>query len=219
MMCHARSAWWLETKSCAPRKPRHRLASLGNPKKKKCSLLFDFRGGGFFLKWKGHFSFWDSALQVFGQCGGASIRTKFWQNYFLGRKGFAKTSADLFLNLEVANGKGGVWEGIFHLLRCFLLANFGRAIYKNSKIFFTIFSPSSTDFLHNQRTLTLLPSNKNEIQFSTFVSAILFGTGICVAGSIGTPITLTPPPKVTPEPHDTEPPPRETVTFFISVFV
>ena len=43
---------------------------------------------------KGVFSFWGSALQVFGQCGGASMRTKFWQNYFLGRKGFAKTSAD-----------------------------------------------------------------------------------------------------------------------------
>jgi len=54
------------------------------------------------------------------------MRTKFWQNYFLG-KGFAKTSADLFLNSDVANGKGGVWGGIFHLLRCFLLAKFGRA--------------------------------------------------------------------------------------------
>jgi len=53
------------------------------------------------------------------------MRTKFWQNYFLG-KGFAKTSADLFLNSEVANGKGGVWGGIFHLLRCFLLAKFGQ---------------------------------------------------------------------------------------------
>jgi len=54
------------------------------------------------------------------------MRTKFWQNYFLG-KGFAKTSAHLFLNSDVANGKGGVWGGIFHLLRCFLLAKFGRA--------------------------------------------------------------------------------------------
>jgi len=27
----------------------------------------------------------------------------------------------------VANGKGGVWGGIFHLLRFFLLANWGRA--------------------------------------------------------------------------------------------
>ncbi|HEY4505565.1 MAG TPA: hypothetical protein VJG67_02645, partial [Candidatus Paceibacterota bacterium] len=40
--------------------------------------------------------------------------------------GFAKTSADLFLNSDVANGKGGVWGGIFHLLRYFLLAKFGR---------------------------------------------------------------------------------------------
>jgi len=33
----------------------------------------------------------------------------------------------LFLNLDVANGKGGVWGGIFHLLRFFVWANFGRA--------------------------------------------------------------------------------------------
>jgi len=44
------------------------------PKRKNVPCSFDFRGGGFFLKWKGHFSFWGSALQVFGQCGGASIR-------------------------------------------------------------------------------------------------------------------------------------------------
>ena len=79
-----------KTKSYAPRKPRHRLASLGNPKKKKVPYSFDFRGGGFFLKWKGHFSFWGSALQVFGQCGGASIRTRFCENYFLGILIFAK---------------------------------------------------------------------------------------------------------------------------------
>src|SRR3989344_1720812 len=54
------------------------------PKRKNVPCSFDFRGGGFFLKWKGHFSFWGSALQVFGQCGGASIRTRFCENYFLG---------------------------------------------------------------------------------------------------------------------------------------
>ena len=53
------------------------------------------------------------------------MRTKFWQNYFLG-KGFAKTSADLFLNLDVANGKGGVWGGIFHLLLFLFWGNSGR---------------------------------------------------------------------------------------------
>jgi len=53
----------------------------------------------------------------------------------LGRKGFAKTSTDLFLNSDVANGKGGVWGGIFHLLRCFLLAKFGRAIPKKNSLF------------------------------------------------------------------------------------
>jgi len=65
------------------------------PKRKNVPCSFDFRGGGFFLKWKGHFSFWGSTLQVFGQCGGASIRTRFCKNYFLG-KGFCKTSSNVF---------------------------------------------------------------------------------------------------------------------------
>ena len=128
LMCHARSVWWLETKLYAPRKPRHRLASLGNPKKKKCSLLFLIFAGVIFSKMERTFFFLGFCPPSIRAVRGASIRTKFWQNYFLGRKGFAKTSADLFLNLDVANGKGGVWEGIFHLLRFFLLAKFGRAI-------------------------------------------------------------------------------------------
>src|SRR3989344_3756133 len=136
MMCHARSAWWLETKSCAPRKPRHRPASLGNPKKKKCSLLFDFRGGGFFLKWKGLFSFWGSALQVFGQCGGASIRTRFCKNYFLGiwifakprlicfwilsarRRGLGRNPRGLFCSSESEKEKAAVSFGYHRLFDC-----------------------------------------------------------------------------------------------------
>src|SRR3989344_8263294 len=42
------------------------------PKRKNVPCSFDFRGDGFFLKWKGHFSFWGSALQAFGQCGGGN---------------------------------------------------------------------------------------------------------------------------------------------------
>ena len=108
VMCHARSTWWLETKSYAPRKPRHRLASLGNPKKKKCSLLFGFARDDFFLKWKGHFSFWGSAFQVFGQCGVASIRTRQKRkNYFLGKRIFRFASANLFLNFVRAEEGSG----------------------------------------------------------------------------------------------------------------
>ncbi len=84
------------------------------PRKKKVPCSFDFRGGGFFLKWEGLFSFWGSARKDI-QVGGGTMRTKFCKNYFLGN-GFAKTSAHLFLNSDVANGKGGVWGGIFHLL-------------------------------------------------------------------------------------------------------
>jgi hypothetical protein len=57
------------------------------------------------------------------------MRTRFCENYFLG-KGFGKTSADFCLNSDVASGGGGVWGGILRLLRCFLLANWGRALIK-----------------------------------------------------------------------------------------
>src|SRR3989338_7918846 len=62
MMSHAPRAWWLETKSYALRKPRHRLASLRTPKKIFSVVFCCGRGGGgcghFFLllagkKWRG----------------------------------------------------------------------------------------------------------------------------------------------------------------------
>ena len=110
---------------------RHCLASLGNPKKKKCSLLFGFARDQFFLKMERIFfflGFWPPSLQA----GGGTMRTKFWQNYFLG-KGFAKTSTDLFLNLDVANGKGGVWGGILRLLRFLFLGNSGGQVIQKPK--------------------------------------------------------------------------------------
>ena len=60
------------------RKPRHRLASLGNPKE-KCSLLFGFARARFFLKKERVFFFRGSALQVFEQVAG--------RNAELGRRG------------------------------------------------------------------------------------------------------------------------------------
>ena len=66
--------------------PRHRLASLGNPKKKNVSCSFVFRGGGFFLKWKGRFSFWGSARKDIRAVWRGEIRTRFCQNYFLGER-------------------------------------------------------------------------------------------------------------------------------------
>src|SRR3989344_1354959 len=65
MMSHARSAWWLETKSYAPRKPRHPLASLGNPKKKKSSLLFLFSRGWVFSKMGRTFFFFGWFVKIF----------------------------------------------------------------------------------------------------------------------------------------------------------
>jgi len=62
--------------------------------------------GGFFLKWKGHFSFWGSALQVFGQCGGAKCGLGFAKTIFWG-KGFGKTETDfVFAFVRAEEGSG-----------------------------------------------------------------------------------------------------------------
>jgi len=45
---------------------------------------------------------------------------------------------DLFLNSDVANGKGGVWGGIFHLLLFLFWRNSGRT--ENRKYKFNIVS-------------------------------------------------------------------------------
>ena len=54
------------------------------PKRKNAPCFSDFRRGGFFLKRKGHFSFWGSTLQVFGQCGGAKCGLGFAKTIFWG---------------------------------------------------------------------------------------------------------------------------------------
>ena len=77
------------------------------PKRKNVPCSFDFRGGGFFLKWKGHFSFRGSAFQVFRQCGGASIRTWFCENYFSGDLDFRKTETNfVFAFVRAEEGSG-----------------------------------------------------------------------------------------------------------------
>jgi hypothetical protein len=91
--------------------------------KKNVPCFSDLAVVNFFLKKERTFFF--GVLPSRSRAGGGTMRTKFWQNYFLG-KGFAKTSADLFLNSEVANGKGGVWGGIFHLLLFLFWGNSGR---------------------------------------------------------------------------------------------
>src|SRR3990167_6667053 len=100
MMSHARSAWWLETALYArivPPPPRFTR----QPQKEKKFLAFRI-----------------CARPIFSKNG---------KDIFLFGVLPSKYSAHLFLNSDVANGKGGVWGGIFHLLRCFLLAKFGWA--------------------------------------------------------------------------------------------
>jgi len=91
----------------------------------------------FFLKKERTFFF--GVLPSRSRAGGGTMRTKFWQNYFLGI-GFAKTSADSFLNSDVANGKGGVWGGIFHLLFFLFWGNSGRTKNRKYKFDFSIVS-------------------------------------------------------------------------------
>ena len=110
MTSRAPRAWWLETKSYARRKPRHRLASLGNPKKKKCSLLFWFSRGWIFSKMERTFFF-------LGFCP-PSIRAV-WQGFnsdsvlrklFSGDMDFRKTETKFVFGFCPRGG--GVWGGI-----------------------------------------------------------------------------------------------------------
>src|SRR3989338_7796886 len=56
------------------------------PKRKNVPCSFDFRGGGFFLKWKGHFSFLGSARKNIRAVWRGFNTDVAKQNYFLGRK-------------------------------------------------------------------------------------------------------------------------------------
>jgi len=60
------------------------------PKRKNVPCFSVFRGGGFFLNGKDIFLFGVLPVKIFRQCGGASIRTRFCENYFLGIWIFAK---------------------------------------------------------------------------------------------------------------------------------
>ena len=143
MISHALRAWWLETVSYArivPPLPRRASAT----PKKNVSCFFDLAGVKFFLKMERTFFFLGFCLPSI-QAGGGTMRTKFWQ-ILSPKNSFAKTSADLFLNSDVANGKGGVWGGIFHLLLFLFWRNSGRTKNRksNSILCFchsTIFTP------------------------------------------------------------------------------
>ena len=124
------------TKSrCGMNRPATASLHSATPKK-NVPCFSDMMVVKFFLKKERTFFF--GVLPSRSRAGGGTMRTKFWQHYFLG-KGFAKTSADLFLNSDVANGKGGVWGGIFHLLRYFLLAKFGTGFNLKTQIYFSQF--------------------------------------------------------------------------------
>jgi len=79
----------------------------------------------FFLKKERTFFF--GVLPSRSRAGGGTMRTKFCKSYFLG-KGFCKTSAHLFLNLDVANGKGRSAMRNFPFAPLFVLAEFGADI-------------------------------------------------------------------------------------------
>ena len=90
--------------------------------KKNVPCFSDMAVVKFFLKKERTFFF--GVLPSRSRAGGGTMRTKFWQNYFLG-KGFAETSAHLFLNLDIANGGGEVWGEILRLLLFLFWRNSG----------------------------------------------------------------------------------------------
>ena len=61
----------------------------------------------FLLKMERTFFFLGFVLQVFGQCGGASIRTRFCENYISGDLDFRKTETNLFLDFVRAEEGSG----------------------------------------------------------------------------------------------------------------
>ena len=109
MMSHARSAWWLETKSyartIAPPLPRFTR----QPRKKNTPCISDLAGVNFFLKKERVFFFRGSAQEVSGQCGGAKCGLGFATTIFWG-KDLAKPR--LIFAFAFCPRGGGVWGGI-----------------------------------------------------------------------------------------------------------
>jgi len=70
------------------------------PKRKNVPYSFDFRGGGFFLKWKGHFSFWGSARKDIRAVWRGFNSDSVLRKLFSGDLDFRKTETNLFLHLS-----------------------------------------------------------------------------------------------------------------------
>src|SRR3989344_5287442 len=88
-MCHARSAWWLETKSYARRIAPPPPRFTRQPRKKKHSLHFCFGGGEIsFEKGKGVFlsGFYPPSIRAVWR---GEMRTRQSKTIFAGGKGFA----------------------------------------------------------------------------------------------------------------------------------
>ena len=92
-MYHARSAWWLETKSYARRKP-HALASTPATPKKNVSCFFDLAGVNFFLKMERTFFFGVLPSKYSGSAWGFNTDSAKRKSVFLGKRIFRFASAD-----------------------------------------------------------------------------------------------------------------------------
>ena len=113
MMCHARSAWWLETKSYArivPPPPRFTR----QPQKEKMFLAFRICARPIFSKMERTFFFLGFCPPSIRAVRGASMRTRFCETIFWER--IRKTETELFLKFggdsEFSPHGGRVWEGI-----------------------------------------------------------------------------------------------------------
>jgi hypothetical protein len=86
--------------------------------------LFIFAGVDF-SKMERTFFFLGSAFQVFRQCGGASMRTRFCQTIFLGIWIFAKPRLICFLDFGFCPRGGGSGEESARALGFFWRAGYG----------------------------------------------------------------------------------------------
>src|SRR3989338_2905125 len=83
MMWHARSAWWLEIKAYARRKP-HAMASTPATPKKNVSCFFGLAGVNFFLKMERTFFFGVLPSKYSGSAWGFNTDSAKRKSIFLG---------------------------------------------------------------------------------------------------------------------------------------
>jgi hypothetical protein len=114
-----------EVSICALREsPATASLHSATPKRKNVSCFSVFRGGGFFLKWKGHFSFLGFCLPSIQAVWRGFNSDSILRKLFSGDMDFRKTETNLFLNFVRAEEGSG--EESARAFRIFLASGHGE---------------------------------------------------------------------------------------------